>query len=400
MTNEKPLKSGRLVAIDALRALTMLLLIFVNDFWTLIGVPKWLSHARAGEDYLGFSDIIFPLFLFIVGLSIPFAINHRRSNGESTGSISLHILIRFLSLLVMGVFMVNHENIHGASVLIGRHGWGLLMALGIALIWIDWGKSRLSPKWGKILQISGLVLLMVLAAIYRGGEEGIYWMRPYWWGILGLIGWAYLASALIYLFSKGNLKVITATFLAFHFLAIAKQAGWLPELGPLASRFSTLINGTIPAFTAAGMFASVLFRHQKQQSTEKSIYFALLAIGFASIAYGFAMRPLWGISKIDATPAWLGICSGIGFLSFAFFYWLCDQKGIVKWYKIIAPAGTATLTCYLIPYFIYPLREMSGLLLPEHLRIGSIGLFKALCFALLIVLLTGWLEKKKIKLKL
>ena len=51
----------RLASIDILRALTMVLMIWVNDFWTLSNVPKWLMHATANEDYLGFSDIIFPV---------------------------------------------------------------------------------------------------------------------------------------------------------------------------------------------------------------------------------------------------------------------------------------------------------------------------------------------------
>ena len=72
----------RIASIDILRALTMLLMIWVNDFWSLTGVPKWLGHAAASEDYMGFSDIIFPLFLFIVGLSIPLAIENRMAKGN------------------------------------------------------------------------------------------------------------------------------------------------------------------------------------------------------------------------------------------------------------------------------------------------------------------------------
>ena len=55
----------------------MILMIWVNDFWTLISIPKWLKHAPAEEDYLGFSDLIFPWFLFAMGLSIPFAFSYR-----------------------------------------------------------------------------------------------------------------------------------------------------------------------------------------------------------------------------------------------------------------------------------------------------------------------------------
>ena len=89
----------RLASIDILRALTMVLMIWVNDFWTLTNIPKWLQHANATEDYMGFSDVIFPLFLFIVGLSIPLAVEHRLNRKDSPNRISAHILIRSLSLL-------------------------------------------------------------------------------------------------------------------------------------------------------------------------------------------------------------------------------------------------------------------------------------------------------------
>ena len=67
----------RIISIDVFRAITMFLMIWVNDFWRLEDIPKWLKHAGAGEDYLGFSDLIFPWFLFVLGMSIPFAIDNR-----------------------------------------------------------------------------------------------------------------------------------------------------------------------------------------------------------------------------------------------------------------------------------------------------------------------------------
>src|SRR5690606_13399767 len=185
----------RLASIDILRAITMVLMIWVNDFWTLTEVPKWLEHASHGEDYLGFSDIIFPLFLFIVGLSIPFAIKSRWDKGHSFGEIGKHILIRSFSLLLIGLFMVNYETAYDAGISIGKYFWGILMALAIFLIWTDWKKSPVSTKWQLPLQILGFLVLLFLAMIYEGGASGEYWMRPQWWGILGLIGWAYLVNA-------------------------------------------------------------------------------------------------------------------------------------------------------------------------------------------------------------
>ena len=45
--------SNRLKSIDILRALTMLLMIFVNDLWSLTDIPAWLEHKAADEDGMG-----------------------------------------------------------------------------------------------------------------------------------------------------------------------------------------------------------------------------------------------------------------------------------------------------------------------------------------------------------
>ena len=58
------MNNNRILSIDVFRSVTMVLMIWVNDFWTLSSIPKWLKHASADEDYLGFSDVIFPWFLF------------------------------------------------------------------------------------------------------------------------------------------------------------------------------------------------------------------------------------------------------------------------------------------------------------------------------------------------
>ena len=119
-----------------------------------------------------------------------------------------------------------------------------------------------------------------------------------------------------------------------------------------------------------------------------------------NIAYGIGTRPIWGISKIQGTPSWLAICTGIGFLLFAILYYIADQKKITGWAKIIAPAGTATLTCYMIPYFVYPMHSMVSFRFPDALNAGVLGLFVSFLFAMLVVVFTGWLERKGYKLKL
>ena len=85
---------------------------------------------------------------------------------------------------------------------------------------------------------------------------------------------------------------------------------------------------------------------------------------------------------------------------FIFLHWLSDVKKILAWYKYINIAGTATLTCYLIPYFYYSLRTLSGIVLPEFLLTGFIGLTKSLIYSLIIVGICWGLKQIKIQLKI
>ena len=126
----------------------------------------------------------------------------------------------------------------------------------------------------------------------------------------------------------------------------------------------------------------------------------MIGLGLFNLALGILTRPVWGISKIQATFPWLAICTGIGFLAFAFLLYLVDDKEKKSWFKWIAPAGTATLTCYMLPYFIYPFYNLLGWKLSGALNAGILGLTLSMVFALLVVLLTGVLEKKGYKLKL
>ncbi len=391
------MKKARIASIDILRALTMVLMIWVNDFWTLTDVPKWLKHASAQEDYLGFSDVIFPLFLFIVGLSIPFAIKQRQNKGDATNAIVKHIIIRSISLLIIGVYMVNYESAH-QTLGLGKYWWCFTMALATVLVWMHWKRSPIPEKWHPYLQGLGILLFIFLAFMYKGGSDGTVGMKTYWWGILGLIGWAYLINALLFLLSKGNLYVMVSVFIGFNGLAVLNQLKILPDLNHNISFLSVIYGGTIPALTSAGILATLLYK--KWSTNHKWALLALTAAGITCLFYGLATRSIWGISKIQGTPSWVAICTGIGFIAFALLYVLADIKKQTHWAKIIAPAGTATLTCYMIPYFIYPLRQITGVRFPELLNTGLIGLIGSFIFAILVVIFTGWMEKRGYKLKL
>lgn len=138
--SDKTVYSRRNPAIDMLRALTMFTMIFVNDFWKVHDVPHWLEHAVYGEDFMGLADIVFPCFLFAVGMSIPYAIERRYAKGFSAESTLGHILSRTFALLVMGAFITNSEFrlLPEAPYPIGVY-W-FLMAIGFIGVWNQYPK--------------------------------------------------------------------------------------------------------------------------------------------------------------------------------------------------------------------------------------------------------------------
>jgi predicted acyltransferase len=390
-------KASRLLAIDAFRGIVMVLMIFVNDLWTLIDIPGWLSHVAAGVSGMGLADVVFPAFLFIVGLSVPYAIESRQKKGESSGRLFLHLLSRSFALLVMGFFYVNLES-YNSEARIPRPLWQLLITLSFFLIWLDY--SQIKPVWKKVLQPSGFILLFLLALLYESpAGKGVFAMKPHWWGILGLIGWAYLISSSIYLFSKGKLWMQVLALLFFMTFNVAANLNWLPVLKYLSSYIWEIQNGAMPALTIAGIITAQIYR--KYTANDKNFWFLITAIAVILLVFGFSTAALWGISKNNATPSWVGICAGISVIAFGLMVWITEISQRKKWYNLIKPAGTSTLTCYLIPYIYYSLFALFSLpQLPVMLRTGSIGLLKSLVFALMIVTLTGWLGRIYIRLKL
>ncbi|CAN5758675.1 hypothetical protein BH10BAC3_BH10BAC3_21820 [soil metagenome] len=375
-------------------------MIFVNDLWSLTNIPLWLEHTDANEDGMGLADSVFPAFLFIVGLSIPYAIAARKKKGDTTLDIVWHILSRSLALVVMGVFLVNGEYINEAAT--GMRGvvWNMICCTCFIVIWNAY-PEKINKTLERMLKMLAIATLLVLAWLYRAGEaDALTIFDTYWWGILGLIGWAYLVSALVYVASKENIYLNVLAWLLFLFLCTANQAQWLPEKGPFRSLINPFGEGSMVALVSGGIIASQLFRHCLQRYNYKQTLVLFFGIAALLLAAGFALRPIGGISKIKATPLWVLICSAITIIVFMILYYVCDILKKTSLFNLIKPAGTTTLLCYLLPYFAYGIPAMLALYIHAFLLTGVIGLMKSFAFALLMVVIAGWLGKLHVRLKL
>ena len=185
MINDKrKTKSQRLASLDALRGFDMLFIMGGERIVTALaeltgaGCLTWAATQMHHMEWNGFHfyDMIFPLFLFIAGVSMPYSFANRLSKGVSRGKIYRHMFRRMIILVVFGIIYngfleFDWGNIRYASVL-GRIGLGWFFA---ALIVFN-AKPRWWPIWfGGILLFYWGIMMLVPVPGYGAGvltQEG------------------------------------------------------------------------------------------------------------------------------------------------------------------------------------------------------------------------------------
>lgn len=385
----------RILSIDVLRAITMLLMIFVNDVAGVAQIPKWIEHTAADVDGMGFSDLIFPAFLFIVGLSLPFAIKARIKKGDSTLALLIYIFLRAGALIVMGFFHVNLGRYNSELALLSYPVYVIVLTTGFFLIWLDYPKQMAKNLKFSLMGL-GILIVAAMAYLFKGGTAAApKGMEPQWWGILGLIGWAYLFSAIVYVLSKGKLALLSIALALFALINITKH------LDLLHLDLWTIGDASSITLMLAGAVVASLYSLLVAQEKTGRLWLSLIMAGVLAIVFGLLIRPYaGGISKIYATPAWVWICMGITLLVFvALIYWV-DVQGKKNWFSFIKPAGTSTLTCYLIPYVLYAVFNLVDFSYPHYFNHGVGGIIRSLFIAILVVRIVALMEKKSIRLKI
>jgi heparan-alpha-glucosaminide N-acetyltransferase len=389
--------------IDIFRGLTILTMIFVNDVAGVRNIPDWMKHFPPAGDGMTFVDLVFPAFLFIVGMSIPFAIEKRRRLAESTASVWKHILIRTAGLLTLGVFMVNIHGFNEASAGMSRNVWELLMFVSAVLVWnaypLEHGARHTVYR---VLRWIGAASLIGLAVIYRSGSPAdIQWMHTSWWGILGLIGWAYLAACTVYLcFSRqlaalmGMLGVFIALFIGDASHVFDAPLYYMKQyilLGPHIGGHAMI--------ATAGMIVSVLFLEGSPVMEPSKRIRWIVVFGIMMMLAGYCFRPLYGISKNNATPSWCLYSAAFCCCAFALLYWVVDVKKYSRWAAFVRPAGANPLLAYILPDIVYALLALFGIqVLSQLFGDGAVGIIRSLVFSVAMVRLTAALYKAGIRL--
>ncbi len=397
---ENTLFAKRNASIDILRGLTMLLMVFVNDLWTVGDVPHWMEHFDRLEDGMGLADIVFPMFLFAMGMSVPYAIERRFSKGYSGESTLGHILSRTLTLIIMGVFIVNSEDAFDSTLGYGVSVYRLLMVTAFFLVWNSYPPGF---KLKKCLQICGLAVLGFLAFTFRNPDGGYFTSR--WWGILGIIGWTYCFVAVVYLLARkapARIVWIWIGLCVLNLLTVRMRDGY--QIMPRHTFISDMAealklgNASFAVMATGGMMVSIVenMMTERRVSGNRRLAAAFSVAAVLAVAAAVLHR-WWIVSKLGGTLPWCLYVSSISLVVYAALR-LMESYGRTAWFRPLNASGTATLTVYMMPYILYSVSTIVGLHSPMWLC-GLPGLLKCALFSLLCVAMTSLLVKSGIKLK-
>jgi predicted acyltransferase len=350
---------------------------------------------------MGLADWVFPGFLFMVGLAIPYAIAARKKKGHDGFKIWVHILTRTLSLLLIGVLMVNISSLNPELTSMPAELWALLVYGCVFLIWNQYPRHSKNTRIFRLLRILGVVALVLLVVLFKAGTtENPEWLHTSWWGILGLIGWGYLSASATFVCTRGKFVGVIIVWLLFLILNILSQLGSLDGLNVLDPYIGVLLDGNIPTIVLSGLVVGMVVKKYKNNLVR--LMGILVPIGVFFLILGAILHQYFIVSKILGTPSWAMYCSGISVFVFCMLFLVIDVLKWSAWTKLFLPAGQNSLTTYLAPDIIY--YSIWGLGLNVFFYKQSESALLAICgslaWAILMIGFAALLSKVHIKLKL
>lgn len=391
-----PSPAARVSSVDIFRGLDLLLMIFVNNVAEVTGLPWWTYH-RGNVNGMTYVDMVFPAFLFLMGMSIPLAIDARRSRGQSQLKIWTHIIIRSASLLVMGLFIANAFHVSAQDTHLNQTWWATLGFLAIALVWLRFPGEKKRKVLREALRYSGLALMAVLFLMFRRiTPEGQPARLDFSYvEILGLLGWAYLLVSGIYLVIGKRFKILLAALATLVALNTFSTLGWLHSVNATLGPWNPFEAG-LSSLTMAGVLASLVLVSNDVAPTFQKKFGWMIGAAAVLFTLGFLLQPL-GISKNRDTPTWCLYCTAANFLIALALYWILDVKNWRAWANFAKPVGENPLLAYIlayVPFLVPPLYALT----PMGTS-GWFGVVKSALLTLLMLILTRLQVRARISLR-
>lgn len=359
-----PVLKERLMCLDALRGLDMFFLIGLAYIFRALpelsdnSVFIWLDKQSHHPDWQGFTlyDMIFPMFIFIVGVAMPFSFSKRMEKAGGKRKLYKHILIRTVILAILGV-----------------------------VLWKQPGGPH--PHYG------------FYSVLYR-------------------IGFSYFFAAIILMNTKIRGQIYWAFGIAIGYWLLLRfvpvpgyGAGNFTEAGNLTTYIGNHVSNLIspnfryvislsllPSVSTAlfGVLAGQWLRSEKRP-TEKTM--GMLLWGAGLIILGLLIHLDFPINKKLATTSFVFLASGISTLSLAVFYWVIDVKGYKKWSFFLVVIGLNPITIY-VAGFLVRFNDVTNVFVGAF----DFGMARALVFAIVLTtikwLFLYYLYRQKVFLKI
>ena len=157
-------------------------------------------------------------------------------------------------------------------------------------------------------------------------------------------------------------------------------------------------NGALPAFTMGGVILSILSARYAGKGDGWKLRNGL-TVAVLLLLVGIGTHHFWIVAKMGGTPPWVFYVTAISVGLYTLLSYLVSHQ-VTGWFNLIRPAGTATLTTYLVPYVFYGFADVTGVVLPDWFTHGFMGLVNCLCFAFVVIGVTWVMEKLHVKLKI
>ena len=398
------LHAPRVLSIDIFRGLTMVVMVFVNDLASVKGLPWWTYHAPGKVDAMTYVDMVFPAFLFILGMAIPLAVEQRLRKDSSQRRLWLHVVLRSLSLLVLGLILANAGAGDPSLIHMRPSLWAILALIGALLLWMAYPCTENRQTLFKVLRLIGLTLIVIMFAIFRrtAKDGSITWIRTAYPEILGLLAFAYLTTCILYIPTRRWRWAPFAWFAGLTLFCSLCTAKWITFPSYTSLYLWPFHNGSSTSIAMAGVAASTIFVGPQSLRWPTFRSKAILALSFATVTLiaGFLLTPL-GISKIRATPTWCLYSIGASILLFTLLYWICDVLHHTRWAAFVRPAGSNTLLTYLLPDFWYFILTALGITwFWTHFAWGFPGVVRSVVFTAFILGISALLTRLKLRLQL
>jgi heparan-alpha-glucosaminide N-acetyltransferase len=206
----------------------------------------------------------------------------------------------------------------------------------------------------------------------------------------------------VYMLSRGSLTVIIGSLPLWTALYIGDQTQAFTLFGRI--RDVLWLGGHVgghASIATAGMVVALFLRSAPATSPFRQRIVRMITLGALLGIGGFLLRPLYGISKNMATPAWSLYSASICCVLYGGLYWLVDLKKVRAPFAFIEPAGSNPLLAYILPDIFYgSLGILGATFWSGEAGGGAVGILRAGLFALVIVQLTGVFSRWGVRLRL